>query len=146
MNEDQIGARCSAAPRALCAPVASGDVGRVGAMAAAACVADRRMEAERAIGIVTAQGGIDFLARIEPPIAEPVGIFRIVRSSLVPERHQPRGAIFIDEIRMSEVEPEIEGRQDCAASGEMAGSAGRGTPARRLYRKGGVGVLIVDAE
>ena len=118
VDEDEIGVARRAWPGAGSAAAAGCDVQGVGAVAAVAGVADGGMVAQRLVGIGGAQRRVDLLAGIFAAIAEAVGMRGIVDGALVPERHQARRAVGPQEVRVREVETEVQRRHDAAAAGE----------------------------
>jgi hypothetical protein len=93
-------------------PVAGGDVEGKGTVAAAACVTDRGVIAQCLIWIGNEQSGIDFFLRVDPPVAEPVGMRQIVWRSLIPETHEPRRAVGIEKTGVGKVQTKIQGCDD----------------------------------
>ena len=129
VDEQQRGLAGSTRARAGGPPVAGGDVHRMSTVGALAGVARLRAVAQRLIRIGGAQGGVDLRRRELASVAEPVGMRRIVRRTLVPQGQQPRRAVGIEEVGMGEVEAEIQGRDDAAATGERQALGVRPFPA-----------------
>ena len=123
VNEYQIRVGC----RALNADAAipSSDIQSVRAVAPTTRIADRGVIAQSPIWVLGPQRHVDFFRRKHAAVAIPVWMRQIVRGTLIPEHDETSGAVRIDEIRVSKVQPEVQRRDDASSAFNWRGSAKR---------------------
>ena len=127
MNKQEVGIGRHSRSGATRPSVSSCDVERVRAMAAMTRIADCRMIAKGLIGVRGTQCTVDLIPREDPTVSVAIGVRRIVPGYLIPKRRYARRAVGIEKIRVSEIQSEVECRNNASSTRKRQG------PSRSLY-------------